>query len=461
LRRLGAYLLLLALGVGGYWFCCAAGAGLVAPAAAPVAAGGAAAPAAPASGSLLHFLLALAVVIGAGGLLGRACKRLGQSPVIGEVLAGIALGPSLLGRLSPGLEGFLLPASVAPPLGLLAQLGVVLYMFQVGLDLDLGELRGRGSATVSISHASIVLPFVLGCGLSLWLYPRYGVAGVPFSAFALFMGVALSITAFPVLARILDDLGLSRGKLGSLALSCAAVDDVTAWCLLAVAVAAAGSGSGGLGLGMMALGLLAYLAVMLLGLRPLLLRLTAHVGGKGGLGLGTLAVVCWLVLLSAVGTEALGIHAVFGAFLLGALVPHDSALVRDFKARFKDAVAVLLLPAFFAVTGLRTQLGLLDGAGPWLACAAIVAAATLGKVGGASLAGRLSGLSGRDATALGLLMNTRGLVELIALNIGLDLGVLSPSLFTMMVVMALLTTLATVPALRWLTPGVLKAGPAR
>jgi Kef-type K+ transport system membrane component KefB len=239
-----------------------------------------------------------------------------------------------------------------------------------------------------------------------------------------------------------------------LAIGCAAVDDITAWCLLAVAVAVSRSQT--TGLGWRAGGLLAYLAVMLLGMRPLLLKLTAHVHGKGGLGLGTLAIVLWLVLLSAVGTEALGIHAVFGAFLLGALVPHDSALVRDFKARFKDAVAVLLLPAFFAYTGMRTQLGLLNGADQWLACGGIVALATLGKFGGASLAGRFSGLRARDATALGLLMNTRGLVELIALNIGLDLGVISPALFAMMVVMALVTTLATVPALRLLTPGVLK-----
>jgi len=453
LRRLGSYLLLLGLGAAGFWLACRWGAGLVPPVA--VAAAGPGTPT-PIPASLLHFLLALAAVVGLGGLLSRAFKRLGQSPVIGEVLAGILLGPSLLGRLAPGLEGFLLPASVAPYLGMVAQLGVILYMFQVGLDLDLSELKGRGHVTVAISHASIILPFLLGTGLSLWLYPRYGVAGVPFTAFALFMGVALSITAFPVLARILGDAGIDRTPLGVLALSCAAVDDVTAWCLLAVAMAVAGAKVGGLWV--LALGLPAYLGMMLLLIRPLLLKLSSRVHGRG-LGVGTLAMVLWLVLLSAVGTEALGIHAVFGAFLLGALTPHDSALVRDFKARFKDAVAVLLLPAFFAYTGMRTQLGLLDGGAQWLACGAIVLVATLGKFGGAGVAGRLSGLSGRDATALGLLMNTRGMVELIALNIGLDLGVISPTLFTMMVMMALVTTLATVPALRLLTPGLLRPAP--
>lgn len=400
---------------------------------------------------LFHLLLALAAVMAAGRVLGRLFLRIGQAPVVGEVVAGILLGPSLLGRLEPGLGAWLLPTTMEATLGQVAALGVIYYMFQVGMELNLDDIKGRGDAVLSISHASIALPFVLGSLLALWLYPRFAVPGVNFLSFSLFMGVAMSITAFPVLARILTDSGLHKSPLGAMALSCAAIDDVTAWCLLAVASAVARARPGGLL--WEGLELAAFVTAMVWGLRPFLLRFVR--GARAPLGRGSIAVILIAVLLAAACAQGIGIHALFGAFLLGVLIPHDSVVAKEFEGKLKDVVAVLLLPAFFAFTGMRTQLGLLAGGGAWLATGLIVLAATSGKFLGAAGAARLSGLPVRDAGALGILMNTRGLVELIVLNVGLDLGVISPTVFTMMVVMALVTTLATAPALRLFVPGLL------
>jgi Kef-type K+ transport system membrane component KefB len=394
---------------------------------------------------LFHLLLALAAVIALGRALGALFRRLGQPPVIGEVVAGILLGPTLLGRIFPEGEAFLLPAAVSPLLGALAQLGVILYMFLVGLELNAADFKRKGRATFFISQASIVLPFALGLLLAFWLHPRFADPGAPFLGFALFIGVAMSVTAFPVLARILGDSGMSRTALGALALSCAAVDDATAWCLLAAAVGASSHELGSA----LAVGawLLAFLGLMVFALRPLILKYAAK-HSKAPLGQGVVAIVLLGVLLSALATEWIGIHAIFGAFLLGVLLPHDSAIAREFESKLKDVVAVLLLPAFFAYSGMRTELGLLQSMDQWLACGLIIAAATLGKFGGATLAARATGMRWREASALGILMNTRGMVELIVLNIGLDLHIISPTLYAMMVLMALATTLATAPALR-------------
>jgi Kef-type K+ transport system membrane component KefB len=396
-------------------------------------------------GALLHVLLALAAVIAAGSLLARLFRRFGQPPVIGEVMAGILLGPSLLG---PRISGWILPADVAPFLGVIAQLGVILYMFGVGLELNASLLAKRAHAAVAISHASILMPFLLGSALALFLYPRFGAAGVPFTPFALFLGVAMSITAFPVLARILTDRRMSRTPLGVLALGCAATDDVTAWCLLAFVVGVARAEPRA-GLTVL-LGAAAYAAFMFLVARPLLKRWTLRL--REPLSHATIAAVLTALLVSALATEAIGVHAIFGAFLLGAVVPHDGPLARAFSGGFEQIVTALLLPAFFAFTGMRTRIDLLTGGAAWLSCALIVLVATAGKFGGTLAAARWSGLGWRDASALGVLMNTRGLMELIVLNIGLDLGVISPRLFAMMVLMALVTTLATSPILAWLRP---------
>jgi Kef-type K+ transport system membrane component KefB len=400
---------------------------------------------------LMHVLLALVVVIVCSRLLGVVFRYLQQPPVIGEVIAGILLGPSLLGHLSPAAQAFVLPPSIAPHLGIVAQVGVILFMFLVGLELDTRLLKERSHSTLAISHASIVVPFLLGSGLALVLYPLLSSQHVGFTNFSLFMGVSMSVTAFPVLARILTDRGMQRSKLGVVALACAAVDDATAWCLLAVVVGivrARASDS----LYTLAL-TLAYVGVMLAVVRPVVRRLVHRQELIGKLSRGATATVFIGLLLSALATEAIGIHALFGAFLLGAIIPHESRLAHEIIRKLEDLVIVLLLPAFFAFTGMRTQVGLLEGVTDWLFCGAIILVACLGKFGGSAIAARLSGLGWRESAALGVLMNTRGLMELIVLNLGLDLGVISPRLFAMLVIMAVVTTLMTTPALQLLYRG--------
>jgi Kef-type K+ transport system membrane component KefB len=426
----------------------ACGARLVAPE--PVAPGAeGAAPLAGKPDALVHVLVALAAVLVTGRLLGLLFRYVGQPPVIGEVVGGILLGPSLLGQVWPEAAAFVLPPLVAPYLGVIAQLGVILYMFLVGLELNAGLLRERAQAAVIIAHAGIAAPFLLGVALALVLYPRLSSRDVPFTSFALFLGVALSVTAFPVLARILTDRGVHRTGLGVLALGCAAAGDVTAWCLLAFVVGVAQAKVGG---ALVVLGLTAaFLGLMYGVVRPAAARYLARLDG-GELTPGVVAVVFAALLLSALAAEWIGIHALFGAFLLGVIIPHDSALARAFTGKLEDLVTVLLLPAFFAFTGMRTRIGLVSGLEQWLVCGLIILVATAGKFGGTLVSARLTGLGWREAAGLGVLMNTRGLMELIVLNIGLDLKVISPTLFAMMVLMALVTTLATTPTLQLLTP---------
>jgi Kef-type K+ transport system membrane component KefB len=322
-------------------------------------------------------------------------------------------------------------------------------MFIVGLELNGNLLVRRAHATVATSHASILAPFLLGALLALALYPRLSSRDVPFTSFAMFMGVAMSITAFPVLARILTDRGLHRTELGMVALSCAAVDDVTGWCLLAFVVGAA---QAQLGQGLaVAAATVAFIAAMLLIVRPVAARFAGRWPTEQ-LPRGAIALVFVALLLSALTTELIGIHAIFGAFLLGVLVPSDTPLARAFARQLQPVASVLLLPAFFALSGMRTRIDLLGGAEQWLICGLIILVATIGKFGGSFVAARLTGLSWRDSAALGTLMNTRGLMELIVLNIGLDLKIISPTLFAMMVLMALATTVATSPVVQWLCP---------
>lgn len=392
-----------------------------------------------------QLLLALAAVVVAGRLLGRLFRKLGQPPVIGEVIGGVLLGPSFLGAISPTAFEFVLAPAAMPYLGVVAQLGVVFYMFLVGLDLNPDLLRGQMHATVAISHASIVVPFVLGSALALYLYPRFSAPAVPFTSFALFLGIAMAITAFPVLARILSDLKLSKSELGVVALTCAAIDDVTAWCLLAVVVGIVQARPGG-AVGAVAL-TIAFIAAMFLVVRPWLTR-ALHSSGNAEPEPRKLAIAIVGVMIAALITEAIGVHALFGAFMLGAIIPHDSRLARVLSTRLESLVSIVLLPAFFAYAGTRTEIGLLVGPYEWAACALIILVATVGKVGATLGAARITGFTWRAAAALGMLMNTRGLMQLIVLNVGLELGVITPTVFTMMVLMALATTVATTPALR-------------
>jgi Kef-type K+ transport system membrane component KefB len=403
--------------------------------------------------SPLGLLMAqLIVILGASRLLGLLIRRMGQPLVVAEVMAGIMLGPSLLGLLAPGALAALFPASSMPLLGSLSQVGLLLFMFLIGLELDPRLLKGRGHASVLISHSSIIVPFALGAAAgALWLYGRLSPEGVPFSSFVLFMGVAMSITAFPVLARILSERRMMKSRVGAIAITCAAVDDVTAWCLLAFVVSAVKAHSA-LEAGVTTLLAAGYVALMVWVARPFLARLAARVAGRAGLTQGVVALTLLLLLVSASLTEAIGIHALFGAFLFGAIVPKEGGLAEALAEKLEDVAVVLLLPIFFAYSGLRTQLGLLDSAESWAMCGVIILLACLGKFGGSTLAARYTGMRWREASAIGVLMNTRGLMELVALNIGLDLGVISPTLFTMMVVMALVTTVMTTPLLHWLYP---------
>ena len=400
-------------------------------------------------GDLLHVLLALVVVIATARAMGWVFRSAKQPPVVGEILAGIVLGPSLLGRLAPGAEGYLFPSTVGPFLNIIAQVGVILYMFLVGLELDPSLLRKRGHTTVAISHASIVTPFLLGATIALYLYPKLSTHDVPFTCFSLFLGVSMSVTAFPVLARILTDRGIHKTRMGAIALTCAAVDDVTAWCMLAFVVSVArAEASGALATIAMALAFIVLMAVVV---RPTMVRLSLLYGNRGRLTQGVMAAIFIALLISASATELIGIHAVFGAFALGAVIPHDTGMARELTDRLEDIVIVLLLPAFFAYTGLRTQIGLVNGPEQWMMCALIVAVASIGKFGGTVVAARITGLDWRDSSALGVLMNTRGLMELIVLNIGLEMNVISPTLFAMLVIMALVTTFATTPILHLIT----------
>jgi Kef-type K+ transport system membrane component KefB len=440
MRRWASYVAMLAVSVAAYVTLRHFGQGLSAPAGEAL----------PTRGSrhadvLVHVLLALVVVLVTARAIGWMFRRLQQPPVVGEILAGILLGPSLLGHYWPDAYHFLLPPEVSPFLGVLSQVGVILYMFLVGLELDPAMLRRRGSATLMVSHASIVVPFLLGAGLALFIYPKVSTAQVSFTAFSLFLGVSMSVTAFPVLARILTDRRMTKSKLGTLALACAAIDDVTAWCLLAFVVSVVQArGSDAWRTPLYAAG---YIAVMFLVVRPAMQRLSLFYGQRGRLTQSVMALVFMALLASALVSDAIGIHAVFGAFLLGTLVPHNSGLAAELTDRLEDLVVVLLLPAFFAFTGMKTEIGKLSSAQDWLMCGLIIVVASAGKFGGSTIAAWLSGMTWRESSALGVLMNTRGLMELVVLNIGLELGVISPVLFAMLVIMAVVTTLATTPVL--------------
>jgi Kef-type K+ transport system membrane component KefB len=317
-------------------------------------------------------------------------------------------------------------------------------MFKVGVDLDLRQLRKMGPAVVLTSNISILVPFLGGFALAWFLYSRLSSPTVPISVFAMFMGTAMSITAFPVLARILTERNLLHSKIGSIAISSAAVDDVTAWCLLALLLAKLRSHAG-TPLWFTMGGLIAYVALMTCGVRPLMARITTFQNET--ISTDSLALVLLFAFLSAWITERLGIHALFGAFFAGLVLPRSEGLVHSVASKLETLSNAVLLPLFFAFTGLRTSVRLMSGTTLWFYCGLIIAVAVSGKVLGCMVAARSAEISWRQALSLGLLMNTRGLVELVILNVGLDLRVISPTLFSMMVVMALVTTFMTTPLL--------------
>src|SRR6478735_7609960 len=408
-------------------------------------------------GAFPLLVLQTCLIIVVARLIARLARRLGQPAVIAEVLAGILLGPSLFGRLAPNAFHGLFPKTSLPGLSLLSQFGLIFFMFLIGLELDPKLLRGRGKSSFAISAAGICVPFALGALLALRIYGTEADAGVPRISFVLFMGIAMSITAFPVLARILAERNLIRTRLGSIALACAAADDVTAWCLLAVVVSVVNA-KGASGALITTVQAVAFASGMLFVVRPLLARLAARITTRENLTQNVVALTFVLLLVSALASEDIGIHALFGAFLFGAIMPRQGDYAHALAERLEDFVVVALLPLFFAFSGLRTQLGLLSGSSDWLLCLGLTLVACVGKFGGSFAVARLTGMSTRESAALGVLMNTRGLMELIVLNIGLDLGVISPKIFTMMVIMALVTTIMTTPLLQLLSPRSLEPG---
>ncbi|HEX8317512.1 cation:proton antiporter [Longimicrobium sp.] len=399
---------------------------------------------------MLLLLAQIGVIVIAARGLGYLFRRIGQPQVVGEMAAGLMLGPSLLGWVAPGVTAALFPAASLGFLSALSQVGLLVFMFLVGVRLDPQLLRNRGHTAVVTSHVSIAAPFLLGTVLALAIHPTLAPKGVSFTAFALFMGAAMSVTAFPVLARILAEKRLTGTRLGAVTLACAAVDDVTAWSILAGVVMLVRSGDMNVPLWVTVVGSAAFAVVMITLVRAGVARALRGSVREGTLSDDGLAFILLLALLSALVTEYLGVHALFGAFLAGAVVPKEPGFVRRLTDKLEDVTVVLLLPLFFAFTGLRTSIGLVSGWEMWLTCAAVIAVAVAGKFGGSTLAARATGMSWRDASALGVLMNTRGLMELVILNVGLDLGVISPALFAMMVLMALVTTFMTTPLLDWI-----------
>lgn len=392
------------------------------------------------------LLVQIITIIVAARFMGWLCTKIGQPTVIGEMLAGILLGPSLLGQVAPQVSEVLFPITSLGNLQMLSQIGLIFFMFIVGMELDLKVLRNKANDAVVISHASIIMPFALGIGLAYFVYEQFAPEGTQFLSFALFIGIAMSITAFPVLARIVQERGIHKTRLGTIVITCAAADDITAWCLLAAVIAIVKAGSMMSALYIMALAAI-YVVVMIKIVRPFLHRIGALITAKGIVSKPYVAIFFLTLLLSAVATEVIGIHALFGAFMAGAIMPENNKFRAMFIEKIEDVALIVLLPLFFVFTGLRTQIGLLNDWELWKYTILIIVVAVVGKFVGSMVAAKVVGQSWRDSLMIGALMNTRGLMELVVLNIGYDLGVLSPQIFAMMVIMALVTTFMTGPTL--------------
>lgn len=395
---------------------------------------------------LAMLLLQIVVIITTSRIFSYVIRKIGQPMVIGEIIAGIFLGPSILGLFFPETVSFLFAKESLPAIQLLSQMGLVLFMFIIGMELDLSVLKKKAQAALTISHATIVLPYFMGVVLAYYIYGKYAGESVHFHVFALFMGISMSITAFPVLARIVQERGLNRTAFGSFIITIAAIDDITAWCILAGVIAIAKAGNATSALFVIGITLI-YAAIMWWGVRPLLRKMSEIYVSKENLNKTVVAVIFLMLLLSAYITEMIGIHALFGAFFAGVIMPQNSRFKEIFTEKIEDVSSVLLLPLFFAFTGLRTQIGLINTAEAWGVCAVVISVAVLGKFVGGSFSARFLGLSWKHSLMIGTLMNTRGLMELIVLNIGYDLGILSPQIFAIMVLMALTTTFMTGPML--------------
>lgn len=395
----------------------------------------------------LAILLAqIVTIILVARFFGWVFRKIGQPSVIGEIIAGIVLGPSLLGMYFPEFSAILFPVASLGNLKFLSQIGLILFMFVIGMELDLKILKNKANEAIVISHASIIIPFALGIGLAYFVYNQFAPEGVTFLSFSLFMGIALSITAFPVLARIVQERGIHKTRLGAIVITCAAADDITAWCILAVVIAIVKAGSFVSSLYIISLAVL-YVVAMIYVVKPFLKRIGDLYGSKESIVKPVVAIFFLVLIMSSYATEVIGIHALFGAFMAGVIMPDVPKFRTIFIDKVEDVALILLLPLFFVFTGLKTEIGLISD--PYLlkVTGFIILVAVVGKFLGSALAAKFVGQSWRDSFTIGALMNTRGLMELIVLNIGLELKVLTPEVFTMMVIMALVTTFMTGPAL--------------
>jgi Kef-type K+ transport system membrane component KefB len=395
---------------------------------------------------LAVLLLQIIVILACARLFGFLFKKIGQPAVIGEIVAGIILGPSIVGLLFPQVNLFLFPAASLGTLNFLSHIGLILFMFIIGMELDLKMIMKQAYGAVIMSHAGIIIPFTLGMGIAYFIYTEFAPAGISFLSFALFMGITMSITAFPVLARILKERGLTRTNLGITALTCAAADDLTAWCVLAAVIALVKSGSSVSAFYTMGFAV-AYLAIMFALIRPALQRLEDLYNNKEKKRTPIIALLFLLLIVSSYITSVIGINALFGAFIAGVIMPSSFSFRKIVVDKIEDVSLILLLPLFFVVTGLKTQIGLLNQSHLWITFGWLLLVAVGGKFGGVTIAAKVVGQSWKDSLSIGVLMNTRGLMQLIVLNIGYDLGILSPEIFAMMVLMALVTTFMTGPAL--------------
>ena len=395
----------------------------------------------------LAILLAqIITIIIVARFFGWVFRKIGQPSVIGEIIAGIVLGPSLLGLYFPEFSLTLFPVASLGNLQFLSQIGLILFMFVIGMELDLKVLQNRAKDAIVISHASIIFPFALGIGLAYFVYFKFAPEGVAFLPFALFMGIAMSITAFPVLARIVQERGIHKTKLGAIVITCAAADDITAWCMLAAVIAIVKAGTFVSSLYIIGMAVV-YVLAMLFVVKPFLKKIGELYATKDSLNKPVVAIFFLTLIISSYTTEIIGIHALFGAFMTGVIMPDITKFRNLFIEKVEDVSVILLLPLFFVFTGLRTEIGLINDPYLWKITGFIILVAVVGKFFGSALAAKFVGQSWRDSLTIGALMNTRGLMELIVLNIGLDLKVLTPEVFTMMVIMALVTTFMTGPTL--------------
>ncbi|MBS1774335.1 MAG: cation:proton antiporter [Bacteroidetes bacterium] len=399
--------------------------------------------------NLSVFLTQLIIIIIASRIFAYLFKKIGQPSVMGEIMAGIFLGPSILGAIFPQYLTTVFPPNSLGNMRILSQIGLILFMFVVGMEFDINVVKQKARSAIFISTASIVLPFVLGVWLSYFLHSTFAPPDTPFYAFALFMGIAMSITAFPVLARIIRERKFQDDRVQTIAMTSAAFNDVSGWCILAFVIAIVKAHS--FYNSFYTLGAtVAYMIVMFFIVRPLLSRFSKTRSKNNIVKQSTVAIILLMMLLSALCTEMIGIHALFGAFIAGVIMPQEWDLRDIIINKIEDVALIMLLPLFFVITGLRTEINSLNTIPLWLICCAVVAVAITGKLAGSAIAAKIAGESNYNSLVIGILMNTRGLMELIILNIGFELGILKEAVFTMMVIMALVTTFMTGPTLSFL-----------